>query len=305
MSALYRTIDIRQEMEILRILISVVVLFIPVIMTSDDFSRSAAMTGRSLTQEEINQIEKEPITTLGNCRNRSDFDPRGLCFTFYEYLESKCSRLEFLPSYCGAVASYNRTASLYARINSMPTIKQQCIQDPPLPNDTEGIKKCIGYVQFDSRYNTMPPELIIRRIEVQDNDSRTLNVQEYMKSQVNKTNEPNKDTVLVKIDIAVKNPNIGPIHVEDISLNVSQKENQIISDRINSSPQNLCTGSNYIGCISYPIKGLTSYDILREIQVQTGKMDLNDSKYLINATLGYKFDNSEVIQSKSFSINYP
>jgi len=124
-------------------------------------------------------------------------------------------------------------------------------------------------------------------------------------SQVNKTKEPNKNPVLVIIDFAIKNPNIGRIHVQDITFNGSQKENEIFNDHIGSTSTSSCSGSNYIGCVSYPIEGLTTYHIIRETEVQPRKIDLHDSKYLINASLDYKYDDSGAILSKSFSINYP
>jgi hypothetical protein len=286
--------------EVIKLLISVVVLFVPIITTSGDFYLNSQESTRSLTQEEIHQIENEPIATLENCRTRSDFDPGGLCLAFYEYLESKCFRLEFLPSYCGAVARYNDTASAYALSHSMA---EQCRQNPPpLPNDTEGIKKCIGSIQFDSRYNTMPPELKISSIDVQDNESKTVSVEDYLKSQVNKTTELNRNPILVKIDFSIENPNIGRIHVQEISFNVSQKGNMVLYDRIGSTDPTSCGG---FGCISYPINGLTTYHIVRENEAQPGKIDLHDSKYLINAILDYKHDNSEEILSKSFALGYP
>ena len=268
---------------------------------SNVLSVTPVTTNRTLTQEELSQIEKEPITTVGNCEARFDFDQGDLCFAFYEYLEDKCYRLDYLPSYCGAVISYNSTRTTYIQLQ---LTKRECEQNPPLPHDTEGVKRCIAYVEFDSLYNSMPHELRISNIEVQGNNTKTLSVEEFLKSQVNKTVQINKTPVMVKIDIEIKNPNIGGIEIEDIFLNVSQKEDKILSDRIGSSGTS-CGGANYIGCVSYPIEGLTDYHVIREVQVEPGKIDLNDSKYMVNGSLDYKYDNSEKKLSKSFSVTYP
>lgn len=280
------------------LLASMVLLLIPMTIFVDYFSTNAANT--NLTEEQLIQIEKEPIPTLENCIQRQDFNPGDLCDSFYHHLDGKCKRLDYLPSYCGTVVKYNFSASVHALKLSTA---QECTQDPPLPNETELVKICKQYVNFDSRYYLLPPELGINSIDKIGNESKTVNVEEFLKSQVDKSVNLNENPVLITINFTIKNPSIGGIHVEGITLNVLQKGKTILSDQIGSS-QAYCA-SNYVGCVSYGIEGLNNYEIVMESKAEPGSVDLNDSKYLVNGSLDYKYDNSNEILSKSFSMNYP
>ena len=289
-------------MTITRSSVSQIILFLLILVTISliIYSVPSNAVNGSLSQEQINQIEEEPITIMRNCELRFDFDQAGLCFAFYQYLEGKCFRLDFLPSYCGTVVTYNTTRTQYIQIKITQT---ECEENPPLPEDTEGVKRCVAFVDFDSRYYSMPPGLKIADVEVKSNESKILSVEEFLKSQVNKTVEINKNPILFRVDFEIENPNVGGIEIMEIAFNVSQKETTVFSDRIGSSGPS-CGGLNYIGCVSYPIEGLTNYHVIREIQIPPSKIDLNDSKYRVDVILDYKYNSSQIL-TKSFTINYP
>lgn len=284
-----------------RIVLSIIPLILVLFMNSSSvLSVTSVSTNRTLTHEELNQIEKEPIFTLENCEDRSDFDPNGLCLAYYKHLQGKCSRLDFLPTYCGAVVKYNFSASVYQLNRS---IQQQCIQELPLPNQTELVKICKDYLIFGSEYYVVPPEVKINRIDIKSNESSALSVEEFLKKQASKSTDINDNPVLVTLNMTIKNRSIGGIHVEGISYDIIQKGNVVLSDRIGSS-QESCV-SNYIGCVSYSIGGLTDYPIVREVDVSPGSVDLNDPKYLVNGTMEYENDNSGQLTTQMFSAKYP
>ena len=104
-----------------------------------------------------------------------------------------------------------------------------------------------------------------------------------MKSQVEKSANINKNPVLVTTNMTIKNRSIGGIHVEGISFSVLQNGKTILSDHIGST-QDRCA-SNYIGCVSYGIEGLTNYEIVRESNAEAGKIDINNLKYSVNGSL--------------------
>ena len=254
----------------------------------------------ALTQEELIQIENEPILTLNNCMNRQDFNRGDLCDSFYQHLDGKCKRLDYLPSYCGTVIRYNLSAFIYAAGLS---IKEGCLQKPPMPNETEFVKICKDYVDFDSRYYLVPPELKINSVSVRSNESVALSLEEFLKSKAEETADINENPALVTVNMTVKNRSIGGIHVESISFSIIQKGKTILSDSIGSS-QDFCS-SKYIGCVSYAIDGLTNYQIIRESKAEAGKIDLNDPKFMVNGSFNYKYDNSGKMMSESFSVAYP
>ena len=92
-----------------------------------------------LTQEQINEVEKNALKIKG-CSDRVGlkFDPGKLCDSFTSYLRDKCDRLDYLSDYCGPLVEY-----LPKKV-----IQKNCIANPPQINDTQridsfdGIRRC-------------------------------------------------------------------------------------------------------------------------------------------------------------------
>lgn len=105
----------------------------------------------TLSAEQINEVEKEPGRIIENCSNRItlETDPGKLCDVFYNYLNDKCKRLDNIPDYCGGLFPYAQKKS---NIADQRFKQKACNLNPPLLNDTEGIKKCFEYVDYGSIY---------------------------------------------------------------------------------------------------------------------------------------------------------
>ena len=217
-----------------------------------------------------------------------------MCDSSYQYLIDKCRRLDNLPSYCN-------TMLLDYGINRLA--QRQCILNPPLPNDTKGVKNCIKYIDFDSTYYHLPPKLIITGIDIEGNENKTLELEQILKGQIDNTTDRNNKSVIVRTNFTIENPGINGIHVIGISFNIIQNGNKILSDRSSGLDPKCLT--NYIGCTEYEIDGLTSYPILIESKAQSGNISFKDSKYLVNGYFDYKYDDSNTVVTKSFATNYP
>lgn len=126
---------------------SICLVFVSLIMLVSNLqikSLYAQDTNITLSAEQINEVEKEPGRIIENCSSRitSETDPGKLCDAFYNYLNDKCKRLDNIPDYCGGTFSYAGKRST----------QKACNLDPPLLNDTEGVKKCFEYVDYGSIY---------------------------------------------------------------------------------------------------------------------------------------------------------
>ena len=155
----------------------------------------AQNTGSTLTQEQINEVEKNPIDILSGCNSRVDsrLDAGNLCDSFSTYLDDKCKRLDNIPDYCGVVGVY-----LPKRV-----IQKDCISNPPLETDVKRSERCVDYIPIDF------PIPLNFKVEIE------------------------KGSLSTEVTFSVHNPNPHVVTVRDISYNIARNGENWGSGEIN------------------------------------------------------------------------
>ena len=124
---------------------------------------SSLYAQNTLSEEQIKEVEKDPVSIVEGCSYRIGLklDPGKLCDSFFTYLHDKCERLDNLPDYCGAVASYYPKRS----------VQKECMSNIPLPDDALRIKTCFDHIVFNSIYSKLPLNLTLEDISFDINNT--------------------------------------------------------------------------------------------------------------------------------------
>src|SRR5262249_25018802 len=156
-----------------------------------NFTGFAENMNITLNGEQINEVEKNPEQIIGNCVGRLDLkvEPGQLCDAFFSYLLNKCEKLDYLSNYCGGILLYKNKKILYEQEKNT---QKSCLLNPPLPNDREGIEKCMNYINFNSTYYNLPPKVSITSMGATEESNQGLN-------NVNQNNS----TVMFKLSLNV------------------------------------------------------------------------------------------------------
>src|SRR5262249_29678513 len=121
-----------------------ILIILIIVITTNQLNRiSAQIVSTPLTQEQINEVERDPGRIVEKCSTRIDLkmDAGKLCNSLLNYLEDKCKRLDNLPDYCTGLSAYKNKRS----------IQQSCILNPP--KTTEGIENCRNYLNSNSTFS--------------------------------------------------------------------------------------------------------------------------------------------------------
>ena len=149
----------------------------------------------TLTQEQKDEVEKNPIDIISGCNSRVDsrLDAGNLCDSFSTYLDDKCKRLDNIPEYCGVVGVY-----LPKRV-----IQKDCISNPPLESDVKRSERCVDYISLDF---LIPLNF---KIDIE-----------------------NRSNSSIKGIFSVHNPNSHVVTVRDISYNITKNRENVGSGKI-------------------------------------------------------------------------
>ena len=159
-----------------------------------------------MTQEQTNQIEKEPQILI-RCIERMNLneDPGSLCNTFADYLSDKCKRFDNLLDYCvgGLLGLYGlkmqefnafKKAQLIEEIKKKE-LRESCNTNPPAFNDSERVKSCMTVTKLNSSYYDRPPLLL----------------------STNSTKDKSDYDVTYHVQFVAKNTGINPITFENVT----------------------------------------------------------------------------------------
>jgi hypothetical protein len=135
----------------------IILLFALILNIPTNISLYAQDVNITLTREQVNEVEKDPQAIIQGCSYRLGLklDPGKLCDAFSTYLHDKCERLDYLSDYCGPLAVY------YPK----RIIQKQCILNPPLPSDENGIKNCLNYTNFNTTYAILPLRFTLKSLD--------------------------------------------------------------------------------------------------------------------------------------------
>ena len=216
----------------------------------------------TLTQEQKDEVEKNPIDIISGCNSRvnSRLDAGNLCDSFSTYLDDKCKRLENIPEYCGELAVY-----LPKRI-----IQKDCISNLPVSSDEQGLKKCVDYISLNS---TIPLNFSSSYIFHADTG--------YSKS---------LDTIF-----SVYNPNPYVVKIISISFNITKNGKHVESGELNQEKTFISDCPN-----CFDIKPKTTQELTTSIPDPNPIITSSDPPYIVNAIYKYENPDSTVV-TKSFN----
>lgn len=222
----------------------------------------------TLTAEQISEVEKDPRTMIDKCNNRVGLkiDAGKLCDGFVNYLQDKCDRLDNLPDYCNELSKYSGSRS----------IQQSCILNPPFPNDTVKIKKCMKYITFNSTYSNLPLKLKLKGVY----------------------NFSKGDNEVLLIGFSMYNPNVLTTKLLNISYDMTAEGKNIGSNTFSGSQSN---ASNCQNC-AYDIEPLSTRDFPDTVFIPIQSWSI-DKPYYLNGTYSYEVG-SVRIMNKQFKFNF-
>ena len=236
----------------------------------------------TLTQEQTNQIEKEPQLLI-QCLERMNLneDPGNLCNTFADYLGDKCKRFDNLLDYCvgGLLKLYGskeQELNEFKKAQSIEETKKKelresCNTDPPAFNDSERVKSCMLVTKLNSTYTNIPPILSIAPVE------------SYSK---------------IELQLIAQNPGYSPLMFKNITYTFFKEGKKLSS-----------------GCVAQPVPcrsppspevppfSKAQYRLEYSIHRMENQTLLKPSSFVVkNATYYYQFPNS-TIDGKYFNFN--
>ncbi|MEP6576420.1 MAG: hypothetical protein ABJB85_08345 [Nitrososphaerota archaeon] len=238
------------------------------------------LSNMTLTQEQTNQIEKEPQLLI-QCIERMNLnkDPGILCNTFADYLSDKCIRFDNLLDYCigGLLGLYGskmqqlnefKKAKLI-ELKKAEELRESCTASPPAFNDVERVKSCMMVTTLNSSYTNIPPILSITPVE------------SFSK---------------IEIDLIAENPGFNPLSFKNITYAFFKEGKKVSSGCVAQPVPCRSPPSQEVGpfsTVQYPME----YSIDR-----TQNQTLLNGLFVVNGTYYFHFPNS-TIDGKYFNFN--
>lgn len=95
---------------------------------TDELIRNKHMINGTLTQEQVNEVEKNPSVFMATCYSRiidGNMDPGKICDSAFKYLYDKCERLDNLRDYCLSYDKGGITPYMIDRLDQLLNLHSQ------------------------------------------------------------------------------------------------------------------------------------------------------------------------------------